>query len=173
MATAFANGSQHDLVLFKESRCLFSKQSHILADSGYLGLNDLHANNQIPAKKSKLHPLTKEQKAGNRQLSRERVLVENVIRRLRIFRILSGRYGNRRRRFSLRFNLIAFIYNLGLESAKCFTFARGLFKNHQSVPPFIWLRRLSDIDRIAEDPACLPDHLWRCAVESSCWPGWS
>jgi hypothetical protein len=118
IATAFANGSQHDFDLFKESRCQFSKQIRILADSGYLGLSNLHANSQIPAEKSKLHPLTKEQKASNRQLSHERVLVENVIRKLKIFRILSERYRNRRKRFSLRFNLIAAIYNLELKSAK-------------------------------------------------------
>jgi hypothetical protein len=49
IATAFANGSQHDFNLFKESRCLFGKQIRILADSGYVGLSNLHANNQIPA----------------------------------------------------------------------------------------------------------------------------
>jgi hypothetical protein len=62
-------------------------------------------------KKSKLHPLTKEQKQENRQLSRERFLVEHVIRRLKIFRILAERYRNRRKRFGLRFNLIAALCN--------------------------------------------------------------
>jgi transposase len=104
--------------LFKESRCLFSKHIRSLADSGYIGLSNLHANSQVPAKKSKLYPLTKEQKTSNRQLSHERILVENVIRRLKIFRILSERYRNRRKRYSLRFNLIAAIYNLELKNAK-------------------------------------------------------
>ncbi|TRU86788.1 MAG: IS5/IS1182 family transposase, partial [Microcystis novacekii Mn_MB_F_20050700_S1] len=35
-------------------------------------------------------------------------------RRLKIFRILSSRYRNRRRRFGLRLNLIAGIYNYEL-----------------------------------------------------------
>jgi DDE superfamily endonuclease len=118
MATAFAHGSQHDFELFKESRCFFSKHIRSLADSGYLGLSNLHANSQIPAKKPKLHPLTQEQKASNRRLSHERILVENVIRRLKIFRILSERYRNRRKRYSLRFNLIAAIYHLELKSDK-------------------------------------------------------
>jgi hypothetical protein len=116
LATAFAIGSQHDFDLFKESRCFISKHIRSLADSGYLGLSNLHVNSQIPAKKSKLHPLTQEQKMSNRQLSHERVLVENVIRRLKIFRILSERYRNRRKRYSLRFNLIAAIYNLELKN---------------------------------------------------------
>jgi hypothetical protein len=114
LATAFAQGSQHDFALFKDSRCGLAKQICCLADSGYLGIHHLHENSQIPAKRSKLHPLTKEQKANNRKLSHERILVENVIRRIKIFRILSDRYRNRRKRFSLRFNLIAAIYNLEL-----------------------------------------------------------
>jgi len=114
LATAFGQGSQHDFALFKDSRCGLAKQICCLADSGYLGINNLHENSQIPAKSSKLHPLTQAQKAGNRKLSHVRILVENVIRRLKVFRILSERYRNRRKRFSLRFNLIAAICNLEL-----------------------------------------------------------
>jgi hypothetical protein len=35
---------------------------------------------------------------------------------LKVFRILSDRYRNRRKRFGLRFNLIAAIYNLELQA---------------------------------------------------------
>ena len=117
IATAFGNGSKHDFQLFKESRSGMALQVSCLADAGYHGLKDWHANSQTPIKKSKLHPLTKEQKASNRKLSHERILVENVIRRLKNFRILSERYRNRRKRFGLRFNLIAAIHNLELGSA--------------------------------------------------------
>ena len=86
-----------------------------LADAGYQGLTELHSNSRTPAKKTKLHPLSKEQKASNHTLSQERILIENVIRKLKIFRILSERYRNRRKRFGLRFNLIAAIYNMELD----------------------------------------------------------
>lgn len=112
LATDFAIGSQHDFQLFKESRSGLASHLLSLADTGYLGIHQLHANSQIPAKKSKLHPLTPAQKEGNRQLSCQRIFVENVIARIKVFRILSERYRNRRKRFSLRFNLIAAIYNL-------------------------------------------------------------
>jgi hypothetical protein len=49
-----------------------------------------------------------------RQLAKERITVEHVQRKLNIFRILSSRYRNRRRRFGLRLNLIAGIYNYEL-----------------------------------------------------------
>jgi len=89
----------------------------MFADSGYQGLTGLHANSRTPAKKTKLHSLTKDQKISNRALSQERILIENIIRKLKIFRILSERYRNRRKRFGLRFNLIAAIYNLELNHA--------------------------------------------------------
>lgn len=115
LATDFCNGSKHDFQLFNNSRCAISRQTCVLADAGYQGLAELHPNSQTPAKKSKLHPLNQAQKASNRALSRRRIFVENIIRRLKIFRILSERYRNRRKRFGLRFNLIAAIYNMELK----------------------------------------------------------
>lgn len=116
LATDFCNGKQHDFQLFKDSRCTISRETCVLADSGYQGLTKIYPNGQTPTKKTKLHPLSDEQKASNRALSRKRILVENVIRRLKIFRILSERYRNRRKRFGLRFNLIAAICNLQLKT---------------------------------------------------------
>jgi len=116
LATAFGNGRKHDFQLFKDSRCALAGSIQLLADSGYQGLGAIHGNSRTPAKKSKLHPLNQEQKTRNRSLSRERMLIENIIRKLKIFRILSERYRNRRKRFGLRFNLIAAVYNLELNS---------------------------------------------------------
>jgi len=118
VCTAFGCGSTHDFRLFKESNTFLAENIACLADAGYQGLTELHANSQTPAKKSKHHPLTPEQKAANRELARRRILVEHVIRKLKIFRILCERYRNRRKRFKLRFNLIAAIYNMELHAAK-------------------------------------------------------
>lgn len=117
LATAFGTGREHDFQLFKDSASPIRAAIQALADAGYQGLGKLHANSQTPFKKTKLHPLTAEQKASNRALSRKRILIENIIRKLKIFRILSERYRNRRKRFGLRFNLIAAIYNMELKPA--------------------------------------------------------
>jgi DDE superfamily endonuclease len=114
LATDFGNGSEHDFQLFKNSRCILASETCLLADAGYQAVLALHSNSRTPAKKSKLHPLSREQKISNRALSRKRILIENIIRRLKIFRILSERYRNRRKRFGLRFNLIAAICNMEL-----------------------------------------------------------
>ncbi len=115
IATAFGKGSTHDFRIFKDNLSEMASRILCLADSGYLGIGKLHANSRIPARKSKRHPLTAEQRAANRHLSRQRIFCEHVIRRLKVFRILSERYRNRRKRFRLRFNLIAAIYNLELQ----------------------------------------------------------
>lgn len=65
----------------------------------------------MPKKSSKKKPLTKEEKKENRKISSERVINENVIGRLKRFKIISDRYRNRRKRFGLRFNLISGIHN--------------------------------------------------------------
>jgi hypothetical protein len=44
-------------------------------------------------------------------LARKRILIEHIFRRLKVFRILSERYHNRRKRFNLRFSLIAAVHN--------------------------------------------------------------
>jgi IS5 family transposase len=114
IATAFARGSIHDFRLFQESRTTLAESIRCLGDAGYQGLSHLHPRSQTPAKRSKHHPLTAEQKTTNRQLSRQRMKVEHLLRKLKVFRILSERYRNRRRRFGLRFNLIAALYNFEL-----------------------------------------------------------
>lgn len=88
----------------------------VVTDSGYQGLQKIHANRVMPKKRSKKQPLSKEDKQRNREISSQRVVNENVIGMLKRFKIISDRYRNRRKRFGLRFNLIAAIYNLELLS---------------------------------------------------------
>ncbi len=100
--------------MFKSRHFPAIQDKKILVDSGYTGIVRCHANSDLPHKKRKLTPLTKEQKKQNRQLASNRVLSENVNARLKRFKIIADRYRNRRKRFGLRFNLIAGIYNFEL-----------------------------------------------------------
>jgi len=65
-------------------------------------------------KKSKKNPLTKADKKQNHRLSSSRVMIENLIREVKIFRIVAEKYRNRRNQFGLRFNLIAAVLNLNI-----------------------------------------------------------
>lgn len=85
-------------------------------DTGYQGISKIHSNVVIPKKRSKKNPLTPDDKFRNKAISSERVTVENIIREIKIFRIIAEKYRNRRKKFGLRFNLIAAFYNLNLSS---------------------------------------------------------
>ena len=111
IALAFSNGKKHDFQLFKESRTHVKAETVLEADTGYLGLVQIHANSLLPKKRSKNHPLTDQERKSNREISRKRIFVEHAIRFVKRFRILSERYRNRRKRFALRFSLIAGICN--------------------------------------------------------------
>jgi hypothetical protein len=80
-------------------------------DTGYQGIQNIHQNSNTPYKKKRNTPLSKEEKLYNHKLASKRIFVEHVIGRLKRFKVISERYRNRRRRFGLRFNLIAGIYN--------------------------------------------------------------
>jgi len=116
LCTAFDKGRKHDFKLFKDSRVYLKEETICLADTGYQGIQKLHKNSELPKKKTKKRPLTKEDKKRNRRISAIRISIENIIREVKIFRIIAEKYRNRRKRFSLRFNLIKAIYNLNLSS---------------------------------------------------------
>ena len=97
ICTTFSNGKRHDFRLFKESGVRILPDIKTLTDTGYQGINKLHANAELPKKKTKKHPLTKEDKRKNQELSSERVINENVIGMLKRFKIISERYRNRRK----------------------------------------------------------------------------
>lgn len=87
-----------------------------MTDTGFLGLQKIHPNTLMPKKKSKKKPLTKADKQQNSKLSSDRVLNEHVIGKIKRFKIVADKYRNRRKRFCLRFNLIAGLYNFELEN---------------------------------------------------------
>jgi DDE superfamily endonuclease/Helix-turn-helix of DDE superfamily endonuclease len=118
ICTFFGKGRRHDFKLFKASGIPIHPLTESLQDKGDQGMHKLHLNSRVPKKKPRGGKLSAEDKAYNRQLARERVGVEHVNRRLKVFRILSGQYRNRRRRFGLRCNLIAALYNFECTLAK-------------------------------------------------------
>ena len=107
IALAFSNGKKHDFQLFKDSCTHVRAETVLETDTGYLGLVQIHVNSLLPKKRSKNHPLTRQERRNNREISRKRIFVEHAIRFVKRFRILSERYRNRRKRFALRFSLIA------------------------------------------------------------------
>jgi hypothetical protein len=118
ICTTFAAGKEHDFHLFKRSRVKLKKETKCLADKGYQGIQKIHANSQLPKKKRSGKQLSQLDREKNQSLERTRGICERIIGRLKVFKILAERYRNRRKRFGLRFNLIAGLYNYELGLSK-------------------------------------------------------
>ena len=111
MCVATTVGSMHDLTLFRDSGVQIHRETALIGDAGYQGIWRDHGHSITPHKETKRSPLTPQERQENRVLASTRLRVEHVIRRLKIFRVLKDVYRHRRRRFSLRANLIAALCN--------------------------------------------------------------
>jgi hypothetical protein len=70
-----------------------------------------HKNSETPKKKPKNGELSSVEKLENRNLSRKRILIENINAKIKVFKITANKYRNRRKRFGLRMALICGIIN--------------------------------------------------------------
>jgi len=92
----------------------FHPSTDSLQDSGYQGIKDYRFNSSTPKKKPKNANLSLLEKDYNRALAQERIVIEPINRSLKVVKILSSRYRNRRRRYGLRCNLLSALYNYEL-----------------------------------------------------------
>jgi len=109
------NGKAHDLTIFKTTTRVHP-DTRILTDSGYRGIHKLHKNSSVPIRhKADIDKLSDEQKAtrkaANKMISSQRMKIEHIIGRIKIFKIVAERYRNHLKRLLLRFNLICGIVN--------------------------------------------------------------
>jgi hypothetical protein len=114
LAIAQHRGSIHDFELFKQAFHGASDKIRFLADSGFQGILQFHANSLTPYRRSKYHPLTPDEKRFNHDLSSVRISIEHVNAWIKRFKILSYKYRNKRLRHGLRTALICGIYNMEL-----------------------------------------------------------
>ena len=119
LAVSIDKGRIHDFKLFKESKAtrkiILCK---VLADLGYLGIDKICPNSEIPIKKTKKNSLTKNDKKENRKLASKRIIIEQINAKIKVFKITKYPYRNRRKRFGLRMNLICAIINLDTKPIK-------------------------------------------------------
>ena len=104
-------GRVHDLALRRRSSPL-PKGSRLYADSGYQGIRKEHPDAEIPFKRSKKHPLTNDERAYNRALSRFRVRVEHTFAKIKSFRLFSERFRYSKTTYAAKFSAVAGIVNL-------------------------------------------------------------
>jgi len=112
ICVACCEGRVHDFRLYSRSVGRgVSGVIKILGDSGYKGIAGLHANSETPAKRPNGGELGVVEKAANRHVRSQRMIVECVNAKVKVFKIASSGYRNRCRRFALRMSLLCGIIN--------------------------------------------------------------
>ena len=88
-------GSKSDVKIFRESLHKFHQEQGFLGDKAYVGEFQV----TTPKKKPKKGELTKEEKERNSWLSSRRIMVEHMIRLLKIFKVMQERFRLRKERY--------------------------------------------------------------------------
>ncbi len=121
--TPHARGSRHDYSLFKWRHPRLPGNVSLGVDLGYDGIQGDYPmfNALVPFKRRspgrgkrgvKAKPLTPEQKAHNQNLSKERVVVEHTISRLKKFRIMAHKFRNRLKHYDTTTDILCGLLNL-------------------------------------------------------------
>lgn len=94
--SASVPGAVHDRELFRQSGAAdaIPKETVTGGDAGYQGIKDDLPDHSVitPFKKTKLHPLSEEQKLLNQEFSRTRIIVENILAQFKNFKALAERF---------------------------------------------------------------------------------
>jgi len=99
-------GSTHDKKVFDRTGVKIPPGAKRYGDTAYLG-TDL----KTPKRKPKGGELTPRQKAGNRRVSRKRIVVEHGIGKMKLWRVAAERWRNPRRRHTLTIKNVAGLHN--------------------------------------------------------------
>ena len=100
-------GKTHDKKDYEQQRFILPKGVPKKADLGYVGTSW-----ETPLKKPRKGSLLEEEKQFNRNHSKERILVEHVIGKMKIFKILAERFRNPLKKHMIIFKNIAGIHNM-------------------------------------------------------------
>jgi hypothetical protein len=120
--TKHAKGSRHDYALFKWCHPNLPDEVCLGLDRGYDGVQNDYPdlNSEVPFKRRspgrgktgvKAKELTSEQKAFNRKLSKERMVVEHTISRLKKFRVMAHTFRNRLKHYDTMTNIVCGLTN--------------------------------------------------------------
>ena len=112
LAVRGGKGAVHDFKLFKESKLKLNQKAKIKVDKGFQGLQKLYEKAEIPFKATNKQPLTKAQKRYNRQLAKERIVIEHCNRECKVFRICKEQYRGKHKNYTRNWKLAAALVNL-------------------------------------------------------------
>jgi DDE superfamily endonuclease/Helix-turn-helix of DDE superfamily endonuclease len=99
-------GSTHDKKVFDRTGVVIPAGVRGYGDTAYIG-----TNLKTPRRKPRGGELTARQKAGNRRVSRKRIVVEHGIGKMKLWRVAAERWRNPRRRHTLMMKNVAGLHN--------------------------------------------------------------
>jgi DDE superfamily endonuclease/Helix-turn-helix of DDE superfamily endonuclease len=120
--TSHVKGSMHDYTLYKHSHPHLPDKVRLDLDLGYLGIRDDYPklNCMLPFKKKnpgrgkrgvKAQELSVEQRASNKLLAKERVVVEHTNSRVKKFHIFGGEFRNRLKCYDIMTDIVCGLVN--------------------------------------------------------------
>jgi hypothetical protein len=114
VSASVPGGANHDLTLARQTQVIATldpEDEAAILDKAYVGLPKDHPHHQLylPYKATRGHPLTEEQKAYNRHLSRYRIVVEHTNAQLNQFQVLAQVYRHAREGHSRVFRAVAYL----------------------------------------------------------------
>ncbi len=120
--TSHVKGSMHDYTLYKHSHPRLPEQVRLDLDLGYLGIKDdfPKLNCTLPFKRKnpgrgkigvKAEELSDEQKAFNKALATERVVVEHTNSRVKKYRVFGDEFRNRLKHYDMMTNIVCGLVN--------------------------------------------------------------
>jgi hypothetical protein len=99
-------GSTHDKKVYDETGVVIPPGVTGCGDTAYIG-----TGLKTPRRKPRDGALTPRQKAGNRRVSRRRIVVEHGIGKMKVWRVAAERWRNPRRRHTLMMKNVAGLHN--------------------------------------------------------------
>jgi len=120
--TRHARGSRHDYAVFKQDHLHLPDNVCLGLDRGYDGVQKDYPqlNSEVPFKRRspgrgkrgfKAKELASEQKTFNQKLSKERVVVEHTIGRLKKFRVMAHEFRNRLKHYDIMTAIVCGLVN--------------------------------------------------------------
>ena len=106
-------GKKHDYSVFKKEPPDVPKGVELGGDLGYKGMKKDYPEmkTKIPYKKPKDGKLSKKQKRFNKKFSKERIVVEHTIRKIKEFKIIGNEYRNELKNYDSSFSIAAGLVN--------------------------------------------------------------
>ncbi|HEY6536400.1 MAG TPA: transposase family protein [Candidatus Nitrosocosmicus sp.] len=110
---AYKKGKRHDYDIYKKNQPITPKEVVNVSDFGYLGVETdfLEQLSSIPNRKKRDLELSQEEKEYNINHSKERIVIEHTICRLKKYRIMSDVFRNRLKSYTRISDIVAGVVN--------------------------------------------------------------